>query len=125
MNKMKEVAKLFNLELEEEFKIKGYEPTVYKFTEEGLCFISFLGEWAVSQYMLIDLLNGKNEIVKKWKPEKGEVFYIPAPHYPELHTRCVWGNSVWDEHRYNKILVFRTKEEANEASKKMLKALEE
>ena len=37
-NKMKEIAKMFDKELEEEFEIEGKERLIYKFTEKGLWF---------------------------------------------------------------------------------------
>ena len=62
-NKMNEVAKLLSLELEEEFKIKGF-PHKYKLSENGL--VSWSDYWQswVSSDIIGELLTGKAEMVK-------------------------------------------------------------
>ena len=62
-SKAKEVAQLFGLELEEEFKIEGL-PAKYKFTEEGLmCWPIFENEW-IRSVSLNNLIAGKLTIIK-------------------------------------------------------------
>ena len=61
-SKAKEVAKLFGLELEEEFAIKG-SLHKYKFTEDGLmCFLNWGTEWIPDD--LNELIAGKCTIIK-------------------------------------------------------------
>ena len=62
-SKAKEVAKLFGLELEEEFAIKG-SLHKYKFTEDGLmCWPIFRDDW-ISSASLNNLIAGKLTIIK-------------------------------------------------------------
>lgn len=62
-NKMKEVAKLLGVELEEEFKIEGYR-CKYKLTYDGLMYWSYLdSKWLIS-ILFKELLTGKVLIVK-------------------------------------------------------------
>lgn len=65
-NKMKEVAKLFGLELEEEFEIGKFER--YKFTVNGLMFWSKDHQAWVHYDITEQLLLGRYEIVKLSKP---------------------------------------------------------
>lgn len=66
-NKMKEVAKLLGVELEEEFKIKGFR-CKYKLTNDGLMYWSYLdNKWLISTF-LKELLTGELKIIKLPKP---------------------------------------------------------
>ena len=66
-NKMKEVAKLLGVELEEEFKINGLS-IKYKLTKDGLmCWHNSHQDW-FNSYILGDLLAGTTQIVKIPKP---------------------------------------------------------
>ena len=62
-NKMREVAKLLGVELEEEFKVEGF-PHKYKLSENGL--VSWSDYWQswVSSDIIGGLLTGKGEMVK-------------------------------------------------------------
>ena len=66
-NKMKEVAKLLGVELEEEFRIEGYT-TKYKLTENGLKrWLDDCQQWCIS-LRLGELLTGEMKITKISKP---------------------------------------------------------
>lgn len=66
-NKMKEVAKLLGVELEEEFKIEGFR-CKYKLTNDGLMYWSYLdSKWLISGF-LNELLTGEVKIIKLPKP---------------------------------------------------------
>ena len=72
-NYMADVAKMFGVELEEEFKIERHVET-YKFTEEGLMYrlMDNLG-WCIAPFAQNDLLTGKFEIKKlPWMPKEEE-----------------------------------------------------
>lgn len=60
---MKEVAKLLGLELEEEFKIYGWDG-FYKITEIGLERYVKGRSWSMDPIMLIDLIKGIAKIIK-------------------------------------------------------------
>lgn len=66
-NKMKEVAKLLGVELEEEFKIEGFR-CKYKLTNDGLMYWSYLdSKWLISNFFK-ELLTGELKIIKIPKP---------------------------------------------------------
>ena len=59
MNRMADVAALFGKKLGEEFRIKYYEDTVFKFTEDGLLAIDRYTRCSdVDNDMLLDLITG-------------------------------------------------------------------
>ena len=62
-NKMEEVAKLLGVELEEEFKIYGYDG-FSKITELGLERYVKERSWFMDSMMLIDLIKGTAKIIK-------------------------------------------------------------
>ena len=67
-NKMYEVAKLLNLELREEFKIKGLSAR-YRLTNIGLqCNSETEGAWYTSNKLLPMLLQGEISIIKVEQP---------------------------------------------------------
>ena len=62
-NKMKEVAKLLGVELEEEFRIEGFSIT-YKLSEKGLMrWEDNSQKWYIS-YRIGELLTGEKKIIK-------------------------------------------------------------
>ena len=66
-NKMKEVAKLLGVELEEEFRIEGFSIT-YKLSEKGLMGRAVnLQQWYIST-RVGELLTGEKKIIKLPKP---------------------------------------------------------
>ena len=66
-NKMKEVAKLLGIELEEKFMLKGFQHT-YKLTEKGLMYWSDTSQIWENSNAIGNLLTGDIEIVKLSKP---------------------------------------------------------
>lgn len=65
-NKMKEVAKLLGVELEEEFRIKYDNKAMYVLMEDG--FFEVVGRNTYLQRDIDNLLNGEWEVVKMPKP---------------------------------------------------------
>ena len=94
-NKMKEVAKLLNLELREEFKIKGLSAR-YRITNIGLQYNSGTeGVWYTSNKLLPILLQGEISIIKVEQPilddiEKKYLGNIIKP----FRNRIVWIKKV-------------------------------
>ena len=68
-NKMKEVAKLLGVELEEEFKIKGFINKCKLSTYGLMCWSDTSQDWVLSS-AIGELLNGLDEIVKLYEPQK-------------------------------------------------------
>lgn len=66
-NKMKEVAKLLGVELEEEFRIDFFD-VKYKLTKNGLMYWRNSNQEWVNSTMLEDLLTGERQITKLPKP---------------------------------------------------------
>ena len=64
---MNEVAKLLGVELEEEFKVYGWDG-FYKITELGLERYVKGRSWMIDHVMLIDLIKGTTKIIKIPKP---------------------------------------------------------
>lgn len=113
-NCIKEVAKMFGVELGEEFKIKNkvYESTnLYFFCENGLRFSDNNGGVTANSDTLVGLLDGSLEIVKlPFKPKIGQDYWGYDSDWATIEIR--WGGDYFD---YTGLLVgtvFRTEEEA-------------
>ena len=128
-NRMAEVAKIFGLELEEHFHItkKSYENTVYKFTKDGVAFYdNKLRTWYESVGALAGILTGETEVVKlPWKPAVYDEYYYPIPSDRDLWESRLWIGDNYDNSRFSRGLVCKTKEEAIDMAKKMLAVVKE
>lgn len=131
-NHMAEVAALLGVEPGQSFKISddtyGIRQSYYRLTEENGCEIS--GDntnWVtVSAEVLKWLVMGDVKVVKlPWKPDMHGSYYSPLPTNEDLWGGCIWTGSVHDIRRLKYGLVFKTKEEAVMAAKKMLAAINE
>ena len=127
MNHMAEVAKMFGVELGESFKItsdtQGDYQNYYRFTENNCLEMSDDGvEWGMTVTLTLrGILMGDIRIVKlPWKPKMDEKYYIPSIFDCDFYKYNFWLNDEHDEKFYKRGLVFKTKEEAIEMSKKML-----
>ena len=129
INRMEEVAKMFGLELEEHFHItkKSYENTVYKFTKDGVAFYdNELRTWYESVGALAGILTGETEVVKlPWKPAVYDEYYYPIPSDRDLWESRLWIGDNYDNSRFSRGLVCKTKEEAIDMAKKMLAVVKE
>lgn len=120
-NIMKEIAKLLNLELEEEFKFKesNYDDIYYgygKITKKG-----FMTRkegttiWSYNSWALQGLLIGTSKIEKlPWKPKKGEKYYTPSPDFDHA-LRDYWDGYPSDFALKEVGMVFKTEEECEAA----------
>lgn len=66
--------------------------------------------------------DGKEYKEEKWIPRAGYEYYFPDISYQKLDYCCVWTDDGNDRWRLKNNLVFKTKEEAIERAKAMLKA---
>ena len=113
-NKMKEVAKLLGVELEEEFKIDDWN-TRYKFTKNGFMYWSDYGQtWNLSAG-IEDLLTGENQIIKLPKPildkkEKEYLSNIIKPFRKHIITIRKIQNYKYE---FIEIVIYRTDEGAS------------
>lgn len=116
-NLIPQIAEMLNVEIGEEFKVKGDNVT-YKFTSDGLKLIQCDGfglEITVdANPKLYSLLNGKDEIIKiPYKPKNGEDYYTFGT---SAGKWMVWGQR-WTNHPVDLALlakgwVFRSNKEA-------------
>ena len=107
MNKMKEVANLFGLKLNEEFNIKGqYLSNPYCFTDENLVSSRGLADPAILSRLLIGVL----QIEKiPFKPKYDDRYYC-IDHEGEIE-QSDWFHESFDFYCFNVGNCFRTKEE--------------
>ena len=119
-NKYKEIAKMFGLELEEVFHVRG-GVSPYKFTSKGLRYLNSIGDWLCGDSTLAKLLHGEWEIIMPpYRPKKGDLFWT------YFYTDWVVATADWlgdpmDYARLEVGMVFRTQEEALAARAELYK----
>lgn len=121
-NLIPEIAKMLGVELGEEFKVKGDDALTYRFDSDGLKLTHNSGiELAPisANVVFVDLVNGKDEIVKlPWKPKEEEHYYTFTSTYK--YTKWKIGLNCWHTEPQNIAFlkagwVFRTRQEAEVA----------
>ena len=123
-NLIPEIAKMLGVEIGEEFKVKGDDETTYSFTGDGLKLI-YNGGIGIAEISsdaaFVDLVNGKDEIVKlPWKPKKGDAYYTFEIFRSKWVVRSLWWTGAPCNYALlDKGWVFRTKEEAEAALPKV------
>ena len=124
-NKMAEVAKVFGVELGEEFQIKYKDTIVYgtfRFTEKGTETKGSSG-WESARPALLRLLTGEYEIVKMpYQPKKGETYWTCYSNDFAI-TALTWCDWVQDFALLKCGAVFRTEAEAIKARPRIYKEL--
>ena len=94
-NLIPEIAQMLGVELGEEFKIKGREGAIYKFSVAGLLVSDDDAEkvYTATHVPLVGLVRGDIEIVKlPWKPKKGEYYYT----FVRMGDKWGVGSLHWD-----------------------------
>lgn len=113
---------MLGVELNEEFKVKGDDALTYRFDSDGLKLTHNSGiELAPisANVVFVDLVNGKDEIVKlPWKPKEEEHYYTFTSTYK--YTKWKIGLNCWHTEPQNLAFlkagwVFRTRQEAEVA----------
>lgn len=131
ISRMADVAKIFGIELNEEFKLKKHAE-IYKFTEEGLVY--YLGDnrgWRIALVTLNGLLRGEYEIEKlPWMPKEGENYYYVSwlEEGNEWKIRAESEPEYWPAYDGDVLRVdigncFRTREEAEAQKYEVFKRL--
>ena len=101
-NKMKQVAGLLGVQLDEPFYIFGWDKE-YVITEDGL---ELLNECDLDEdglqvpsfaFILNQLLTGK--LVVSWKPKVGEIYY-----YPHFTRETGYAHEYWHNHPVDKLI---------------------
>ena len=128
MNKFKEVAAIFDLELEENFNIRfsnvnlsAYCPI--KFTNDGL----FDSGEKKCDWLLPEILKG-NYMVEKmpWKPKIGDTCYFVNYNKRQPNvSRMIWEEYTFELMCFKLGNCFKTEEEAEANKEKIIKMLEE
>ena len=126
-NHIAKVAQMLGVKIGESFKLTddthGDYRQYYQFTDKKGFETSVDGvKWkTAAAEVLKDILMGDIRIVKlPWKPKMEEKYYVPNIFDWDYYKYYLWFNDKRDEEIYKRGLVFRTKEEAIEMSKKML-----
>lgn len=110
---MTDIAKMLGVELEEEFKLTGYNGT-FVLTNKGMMWLTPDKRRSSEVFALEDLLTGRNEIVTlPWQPKEGDVYYYPGYKFNDVYHR-IWGNTVCDFAFKEVGMIFKTKEECEE-----------
>lgn len=120
-NLIPQIAQMLGVEIGEEFKVKGDDETTYIFTDDGLKLTYDGGIGIVeisSDVAFVDLVNGKDEIVKlPWKPKFGDRYFGVFEFNGKLQI-CrydIWRETIAEEAQYRCGWVYRTREEAEAA----------
>lgn len=131
-NHIGEVAQMLGVEIGEAFKVTddtyGAYQLYHRFTESNGIEISDDGvTWETAKAIVLKcLLMGDARIVKlPWKPKMGETYYTSDIFDQDLWDYYLWDDDKRDEELYKRGLVFKTKKEAIEMSKKMLAVAQE
>lgn len=124
-NLIPQIARMLDVEIGEEFKIKGHEELTYRFASDRLQ-LTYDNNIELSdlaaKVAFVDLVNGKDEIVKlPWKPKFGDRYFGVFQFNGKLHiTRYdIWRGTIAEEAQYRCGWVFRTREEAEAALPKV------
>lgn len=114
MNKYKEVAKIFGLDLDEPFYIDDFSNTsTFTFTDIGLILKEDKHEFPVEDDTLACLLSGEYSVKKlPYKPAYGDK-YFTYEDSEEIYYN-IWTFNVIDYANFFAGLVFKTKGEAEE-----------
>ena len=126
-NHIAEVAQMLGVKIGETFKVTddtyGAYQLYHRFTESNGIEISDDGvTWERAKAVVLKcLLMGDAKIVKlPWKPKMEEKYYVPNIFDWDFYKYNFWFDDKYDKNFYKRGLVFKTKEEAIEMSKKML-----
>lgn len=131
-NHIAEVARMLGVEIGEIFKIADNRNSFlewtrcYRFTNNGVEMSKDEIHWEKCMSEVLEwLIRGEIDIKLPWKPDMHGSYYSPLPTNEDLWGGNIWTGSVHDIRRLKYGLVFKTKEEAVMAAKKMLAAINE
>lgn len=128
-NIVEDFAKLISVELDEEFySNKG--SCRYKFTADSglMLYDDAIEDWRVAAFSLTTVFKmiKEGKFIKKWTPKDGDKVYFPAFQYTDLYDYTEY---IYDDEHANEMLknglYFKTKEEAIECAKKIIKQTKE
>lgn len=119
-NYMADVARMLGVELEEEFKLTGYNGT-FVLTNKGMMWLAPDKRRSSEAFALECLLTGRNKLVRlPWQPEGGDEYYYPACNFKDIFSTN-WSYSVSDFAFKEAGMIFRTREECEAAMPELRK----
>ena len=111
---MQDVAKMLGVELEEEFKLTGYNGT-FVLTNKGMMWLTPDKRRSSEVFALEDLLTGRNELVRvPWQPQDGDRYYFPVDGFT-ITSCAIWCDSTLEYALKEAGMIFKTKEECEAA----------
>ena len=131
-NCMSNIADGLGVTIYEVFRIDTDSDDYYRITKEGLEIdvsesSSNVHDWkpAPDQTLLL-LIWGQIDVIKlRWKPGYGEAYFVPNLLSYAQFTPMRWYDTAHNKVEYDKGIVFRTEEEAIDATKKVLSIIRE
>ena len=110
-HKYTEIAKMFGLELEEDFHVTNFLSS-FRFTSKGLVASTLCMSKEVEDKTLLRLLSGELKVVRPpYRPNRGDRYFSYADFSWDI--RCFgWDNLPLDYARLEAGMVFRTQDEA-------------
>lgn len=121
-NLIPQIAQMLGVEINESFKLAGYDNATFRFTENR--FWQENGNLCEERSDILAMLLAGNEIIIKlpWQPKEGEKYW--GFWYSSLNDAWIvllytWGNNPADFAFYKAGWVYRTKEEAQAALPKV------
>lgn len=131
MNKMKDVAALLGIQLNEEFKVeyKGYQDNkLFILKEDGLYARNkdHPAIQLIDQQWLTDMITGHMKIIHPpFKPKYGEKYWTITSDLNDIFADVeTWTNHAQDYKNYALGLCFRTQEDAEYNKDKLLEIIE-
>ena len=126
MNCMEQIAGILGVKLGEVFTLENCADEKHKIENDGWYTYNNTEEaWEYQEDGILSILTGKIKIVHSWKPTDGERYYMPCVNSPDMYDYWTWQDDELDQYRFKCGLIFKTREETIEVTKKMLGILEE
>jgi len=117
MERMEQIAKMFDLELGELFGINEFmDNLIFKMTEDGV--EDKNGDR--NDDVLLDLIRGFITVRKIGKPKVGDIYYLTSIDDNKGYTQLTWQDDGFDNRNYERGLVFHTTEGAMQLTEKIL-----
>ena len=126
-NIVEDFVKLIGVELDEEFYDKEYG---YRYKITSMYGVMFYNPntklWQVCTENTFFKMIKEGKFIKKWTPKDGDKVYFPSFQYTDLYDYTEY---IYEDDHANEMLksglYFRTKEEAIECAKKIIKQMKE
>lgn len=117
-NLIPEIAKMLGVEINESFKLAGYDNATFRFTENR--FWQEDGNSCEERSDILAMLLAGNEIIVKlpWKPKEGETYWTFILYDSDIRLGikpCKWTDDIFDFAFFKAGWIYRSYEEAEAA----------